>query len=79
MSKLARWICPRCRDGKLAPNRPRKNDVRRYCLACSEKSGRLVERVSPKLERKRAKKKPRYYMLAGHDVSSYIFQFVCVT
>jgi len=57
MPKLLRWACPLCSDVKLAPSRPRKNDTRRYCLRCSEEKGRLVERVSPKLEAKREAKK----------------------
>lgn len=51
--KQARWKCPHCGDGCLAPTRPRKDDVRRYCLRCSERTGRLVERVAPSLERRR--------------------------
>lgn len=46
-SKRKRWVCPLCNVGKLGLQRPRKNDVIRYCLPCSEKTGRLVERVSP--------------------------------
>jgi uncharacterized Zn finger protein (UPF0148 family) len=42
-----RWVCPKCEDGCLAPSRPRKDDVRRYCLECSKKTGRLVERICP--------------------------------
>ena len=49
----SRYVCPNCGSGKLAPERPRRDDVRVYCLACSEKTGRLVKRVSPALERKR--------------------------
>lgn len=52
--KQARWVCPRCNVGRLAPTRPRRDDVRRYCLPCSEATGRLVERVAPSIERKRA-------------------------
>lgn len=49
-----RWTCPQCdRPGILAPGRMRKVDVRRYCLPCSEATGKLVERVCPALERKR--------------------------
>jgi hypothetical protein len=33
------------------------NDVRRYCLPCSSETGKLVERVSPTLEKKRVAKK----------------------
>jgi len=38
----------------LAPTRPRRNDVRRYCLPCSSKAGVLVERVAPALDAQRA-------------------------
>jgi len=56
-AKMMRWICPNdtSHEGKLAPSRPRKDDIRRYCLVCSEKSGRLVERVAPSLQAKREK------------------------
>ena len=43
--KQSRWKCPTCGHGLLAPTRPRRNDVRRYCLPCSSKAGVLVERV----------------------------------
>lgn len=52
-----RWICPDCGSGVNAPDRPRRDDVRRYCLKCSEKTGRLVERACPALERQRADSK----------------------
>lgn len=55
----ARWKCPRCGNGRLAPQRPRRDDVRRYCLACSEGTGRLVERVAPALERQRSQRRER--------------------
>lgn len=42
-----RWVCPKCDAGCLAPSRPRKDDVKRFCLPCSKKVGRLVERVCP--------------------------------
>lgn len=45
-----RWVCPVCGDGLLAPGKPRRDDVRRYCLDCSRKSGRLVQRTCPSLE-----------------------------
>ncbi len=51
----ARWECP---NGKhpavLAPTKPRKDDIRRYCLPCSEAKGRLVTRVAPRLETARS-------------------------
>lgn len=55
--KQIRWRCEQCGDGLLAPMRPRMNDVRRYCLPCSSKTGRLVQRVAPVLEKKRSAKK----------------------
>jgi hypothetical protein len=58
-SGLKRWVCPSCASGKLAPGRPRKDDVRRYCLPCSEKTGRLVERTCPALEAERTKRAER--------------------
>ncbi len=39
-SKRKRWVCPLCNVGKLGLQRPRKNDVVRYCLPCSEKTGK---------------------------------------
>jgi hypothetical protein len=49
-----RWTCPKCGKGALAPGKPRKDDVRRYCLPCSKKTGRLVTRECLSLERERA-------------------------
>lgn len=56
---MRRWTCPTCDGGVLAPDRPRRDDVRRYCLACSAKSGRLIERTCPALERERAARDER--------------------
>ncbi len=53
MAKQVRWKCEKCNNGLLAPSRPRKNDVRRYCLPCSAKQGTLVERIAPALEKHR--------------------------
>lgn len=55
-SKQTRWKCPICNDGLLAPQRPRLDDVRRYCLPCSAKTGRLVERIAPALEAQRTRR-----------------------
>jgi hypothetical protein len=52
-----RWECPRCESGLLAPGRMRRDDTRRFCLSCSAKTGRLVERVCPALERQREQAK----------------------
>lgn len=83
-SKRKRWVCPLCNVGKLGLQRPRKNDVIRYCLPCSEKTGRLVERVSPsdisarkrkekaKAERKaKASLKPRKTIRDWMKISRY--------
>lgn len=49
-----RWECPNEKHpAVLAPTKPRKDDVRRYCLPCSEASGRLAPRVARALEAKR--------------------------
>lgn len=62
--KLFRWVCPKCGEGTLAPSRPRRDDVRRYCLGCSSETGRLVEREAPAIrkateERARRKREAR--------------------
>jgi hypothetical protein len=51
-----RWKCELCNNGLLAPSKPRMNDVRRYCLPCSASTGKLVQRVSPTLEKQRVAK-----------------------
>lgn len=56
-TKQVRWKCESCGHGLLAPSKPRRDDVRRYCLPCSAETGRLVERVAPALEKKRAASK----------------------
>ncbi len=62
-----RWICPVCKSGKLAPSRPRKDDTRRYCLPCSDRSGRLVQRSCPSVERKAAAKSERRAQTKLHE------------
>lgn len=54
-----RWVCPLCNGGVLAPERPRKDDVRRWCLDCSRKTGRMTERTCPALDRARTEKKAK--------------------
>lgn len=50
-----RWNCPTGEHpGVLASTRPAKDSIVRYCLPCSEKTGKLTARVAPALERKRA-------------------------
>jgi len=62
MTRAVRWICPT--EGSehaavLAPSKPRRDDVRRYCLECSKATGRLVARVPPALEKAREAKKAK--------------------
>lgn len=53
--KQVRWQCPEnLHPGVLGPSRPRMDNICRYCLDCSKAQGKLVHRVSPVLERKRA-------------------------
>ena len=54
--KRVRWTCPNGCPAVLAPSRPRRDDVARYCLPCSATRGRLVLRAAPALEAKRAAK-----------------------
>ena len=51
-----RWVCPLCADGQLAPSRPRKNNALRYCLPCTAKTGKLVERDCPSAAKRKEKK-----------------------
>lgn len=54
MPKQHIWRCPKCQSGVRAPSKPRRDDARRYCLDCTAKTGRLVERTCEHLEKKRA-------------------------
>lgn len=56
---MHRWTCPRCESSTLGPERPRRDDVRRYCLDCSAKTGRLVERTCPVLDARRGMRAER--------------------
>lgn len=56
---MRRWVCRICGRGKTAPERMTKDDVRRWCLGCSEETGRLVERACPAVEKKRAAQRER--------------------
>jgi hypothetical protein len=47
-----RWVCPLCGHGKIAPARPRRLDVRVWCLRCSQRTGQLVHRVAPAAQRR---------------------------
>jgi hypothetical protein len=57
VSSRVKWHCPlAAHSAVLAPTKPRRDDVRRYCLACSEATGRLVPRIALALEKARAKR-----------------------
>jgi hypothetical protein len=56
---MKRWVCPICRRGINAPSRMSADDVRRFCLGCSKKTGKLVRRKAPALERQRAASRER--------------------
>lgn len=50
---MIRWSCPNVCGSVLGPERPRKDAVCRYCLACSMRSDRLVPRIPVVLEKRR--------------------------
>lgn len=54
---MRRWRCRKCCRGQNAPARMKRTDVRRYCLTCSKRTGHLVERHCPSLERERRQAK----------------------
>ena len=56
---MRRWLCPDCGGGVFAPDRPRTDDVRRFCLDCSKRTGRMVNRTCPALDRQREKSTER--------------------
>lgn len=59
-TKNRRWLCPeRKHPGVLAPGRLRKDDIRRFCLPCSQKTGRLVERLCPALDKTRKEREAK--------------------
>lgn len=50
---MIRWSCPNGCPGVLGPVKPRLDSTIRFCLECSKRSGRLVARTAPRLERQR--------------------------
>jgi hypothetical protein len=56
VTRRVRWECPNGHPAVLGPTRPPRDSVVRYCLICSAKTGRLVSRTAPALERQRAAK-----------------------
>lgn len=59
-TKSVRWVCPNgLHPGVLGPTRPRRDNIVRYCLPCSMKAGRLIERTAPALQKKREVQKDK--------------------
>lgn len=55
-TRRVRWTCPNVDAGHpavLGSSKPRRDDVVRYCLACSALTGRLVLRTAPVLDARR--------------------------
>jgi hypothetical protein len=60
--RLVRWTCPTAtHPAVLGSTRPRLDDVCRYCLECSRETGRLVQRVAPRLVKARLERNARRY------------------
>lgn len=64
-TKRVRWECPNGCPGVLGPSRPRKDNIVRYCLDCSKREGKLVERIAPTLEKQRARAKEKSQLKAS--------------
>lgn len=47
---MKRYTCPHCGKGRNAPGRMAPDDVRRFCLPCSEATGKLVSMACPARE-----------------------------
>lgn len=58
-AKRYRWVCPDCGGAVLGSSQPRKTSIVRYCLDCSRRTGYLVERSCPVLDRARTEKRER--------------------
>jgi hypothetical protein len=53
--KRVRWNCPNDKHPAiLASTRPPIDSIERYCMPCTQETGRLAKRIAPALERKRA-------------------------
>lgn len=80
-TKRVRWECPTGEHrGVLGPSKPRRENIVRYCLPCSQAAGRLVERVAPSLQRQRetaaeraaAKRKAAAERQRARDAERYV-------
>lgn len=70
MSQRRKWICPQCGVGVLGSERPRRDDIVRWCLDCSARTGRLVERTCPTLDRKRTEQRERATQRSAHKAKA---------
>jgi len=52
---MARWRCQKCGGALNAPEKIRKNNIKRYCLPCSERTGKLIERTCIAVATRQAK------------------------
>ena len=52
-----RWSCPNGHVDVLGPSRPRRDNVCRYCLPCSQLLGRLTGRTALSLMRESEKRR----------------------
>lgn len=53
-ARRVRWECPAGKHpAVLGPTKPRRDNIVRYCLPCSQATGKLTERVAPTVERRR--------------------------
>lgn len=57
MDPTNQWICRLCGHSEDGPPKPKRGDIRRYCLKCSKQTGRLVRRFCPALEKTKAQRK----------------------
>lgn len=52
-AKQTRWKCPNDKHpGILGPTKPRNDNTVRYCLPCSQETGKLVKRISPVMQKR---------------------------
>jgi hypothetical protein len=71
------WTCPNGCGSVRGGKRPRRNDLCRYCIPCSQKAGQLVERAAaaaPKQKKRRKvkMKPPSTGFLDGRRAGSWL-------
>ena len=53
------WHCPNGCAAVRGPDKPRKENICRYCMPCSSKAGKIVARLNPSLEKKRQERRKK--------------------